>query len=1136
MKESNLIFCARLFIVIAISTCISSKVFSQGEIPVDMYTGTPSIEIPVANITSHDLSDRISLVYNAKGVRVAEASGPFGMGWSLNTGGSIRREVRGLPDDYTGTTSNDQRRGWLYLKGATGVNAAAATLPNAADNSASTCTDETSDFSALMTYRGTSLLYDTEPDIFHLDIPGFSGTFVFDNSATPQIRLMPHQELKIEPVFVSGSKKIDKFLITTNTGITYQFYEASFESRKTTWYTDEVDIEFLRSEYQLYNSSVLLTDATYNTSWHLTKIESPSGDWLQYVYNSETFDETDTVKVNVRKGFNINDYVMDNVYLDRRWGTRKTLGSLGSAAGPNALLQKSASGMVTSIQVTDSRLGIGGPQVIVKTVKMSYYEIAPRSYLLSMKDSAAGFTHPPYKFYYGSLQNISMTSKSQDFWGYYNARPNSTLAPKIYVYPQLPQSQRYRLHPIPGYAGENYVIDGADRTANPAALDACTLKGITYPWGGKTDIVYEPNTYRDEVANVDQYGGGLRIKSFTYMDGLNPDARITKTFTYTDDAGNSSGRIIKEPVFVIPTWEYRDPLTTSESSYYVLSEDMPTLWSALTVRSRDDLSSGELTHGSYVGYTQVKVSRPGSGYAKFEFTLPAASGASAVGDWSPTNNTFARSSPSCPAMNVIAAGSRDMYPYAPDPNYDYERGLVWRKREYNEQNVLVRKTETTYQYLYKEGTAPVKVWGFKFEKYPDSDEDIYLFGKYFLLTDVAKVIASETVTTYDAADAAKNNADVTQYFYESAAHKLLSRVSQTQPDGTIYTSRMKYPLDYGTIPSGSDATSQVIGTLQTSFRNGVPIETYTTVNRNGAGEKVINGSVVMLNSFSNKILPEHQLSWNRASSRALGSFTPSYVDGVTKTFKTDSAYEKVTTFLAYDVYGKPKSVTDQGRNTVNTVWGHLASVPVVTLANAALNQAAFANFESGAAPLSFTVTSTISDDTTKYYGAGHTGARGISPSIKMTATLNKGASAYRLSGWWNKANATMQVQVIIKAANNPGTIYFNQTYTITPAESSFEWEYFEKEIPIDPALTADFKVEINFGAFTGSLRVDDIGFVPIHATLSTFTYQIPFGPTSSLTGNKGTISEYDPLGRLKYVMDPYRNILQRIKHEFTNNN
>jgi hypothetical protein len=44
--------------------------FSQGELPVDINTGRPMIGVPLTTISSHEISDNVSLVYNATGVRV----------------------------------------------------------------------------------------------------------------------------------------------------------------------------------------------------------------------------------------------------------------------------------------------------------------------------------------------------------------------------------------------------------------------------------------------------------------------------------------------------------------------------------------------------------------------------------------------------------------------------------------------------------------------------------------------------------------------------------------------------------------------------------------------------------------------------------------------------------------------------------------------------------------------------------------------------------------------------------------------------------------------------------------------------------------------------------------------------------
>lgn len=91
------------FILVNVLLVLSTaSLVGQGELPIDMYTGTPTISVPLGSITSRDLSDDLYIYYDARGIRVAQTSGNYGMGWSLISQ-SITREVRGLPDDFTGT-------------------------------------------------------------------------------------------------------------------------------------------------------------------------------------------------------------------------------------------------------------------------------------------------------------------------------------------------------------------------------------------------------------------------------------------------------------------------------------------------------------------------------------------------------------------------------------------------------------------------------------------------------------------------------------------------------------------------------------------------------------------------------------------------------------------------------------------------------------------------------------------------------------------------------------------------------------------------------------------------------------------------------------------------------------------------
>ena len=68
------------------------------DIPISYYTGTPSISIPIYTIKNADISVPISITYHGAGIRVEEEASQVGLGFALNAGGVIRRQIRGRDD------------------------------------------------------------------------------------------------------------------------------------------------------------------------------------------------------------------------------------------------------------------------------------------------------------------------------------------------------------------------------------------------------------------------------------------------------------------------------------------------------------------------------------------------------------------------------------------------------------------------------------------------------------------------------------------------------------------------------------------------------------------------------------------------------------------------------------------------------------------------------------------------------------------------------------------------------------------------------------------------------------------------------------------------------------------------------
>jgi hypothetical protein len=1112
--------------------------FAQGELPVDMYTGTPSVTVPIWNVSSYDLNEPVSLDYNAND----RSPSRFGVGWKLKVGGSITREVRGLPDDFG---NGDTRKGWLYNNVFNISNASdIGNFTNSADLSTATCTDEATDYNKLNSFN---YLIDTEPDIFHYNFNGYAGSFVFDNSLT--IRTIPYRDIKIEFTAASASdKRINSFKITTNTGYSYSFSLPAFTTKTAVKNEFVNTVSFLSTGYQFYKNV-----ANYNSEWGLTRIDSPTGDYFTFDYTTESKDYESPVNLGIyiekSAVLGATDLRVFTPYAIKETIVKNYLSAItASAGGKVEFVYDEGSKLLASIFVRDSRKG-AYPTNYVKQFDLRYQG----SLLKSITELSGCDRLPPYKFDYFANRSDHLTSPGSnvDFWGFYNGAYNTHLIPKMYIYPAEPPAERYRLTPIPNYAGQVIVLDGADRTPNSSALKVGSLNRITYPGGGSTTLEYEANQYFDTRTNENLFGGGLRIASAVYFDGIGRSSSIEKHFIYKDGAGNSSGRLLSKPVFSMPAYKWKDPnkynsISTSDDKQYAsLSGD--NIWKYLTVRTDFDLSASETTQGSLVGYQVVTVKRTGSGSAKFEYYQPGVYGETSNGIWSASESKFAR--PSCPVeLGVISGGGVWGFANPPNPTDDFERGLLWKKTEYNEQGKQVRTITNTYQYLNKAGAQPIKVWGLKYDKYGLCDDiftanKIFLYSKYFLLTDVDKVMSQEVLTTFDENEATntKNLTESTNYIYGSSYHKLLTEVSRTASDGTIYGTRIRYPKDYigiNDMLSGEGENAVfMLSNLQKNFRNGLAIEQITTKQKPSDYVRVTGGSLVQYDPF-NLSTPLLAFEWKLAINKPvrLDSFKTSSVLLLSPTYKFDfdTRYEKVKTYTDYASLYNPVGSIGQNRIANGTSYGFNNSLPVIQFNNVAKGQFAFSDFE--------TATGNEWQVANGYYGTGRTGVNAYYSGAKLSKTITKSLSTgnYLLS-FWIKSNADVNFTLTLKNAAGTAT-YDTKNFTI-PNTGGIDFKYVQQLIPLTLVTTSTFLVELQApalanppagGSAPGLLPIiDEVAFFPDNADITSYTYTIPYGPASVTSAlGQGSHTVYDKLGRVKYKLDKDKNIVQKSTYKF----
>jgi PKD domain len=1103
---------------------------SQGEIPVDFHTGQPIVQIPLWTIQDYDISTPVKLVYSTTGISAGQNGYDYGVGWNLQGGGSISRDVRGLPDDFTDGT----RLGWLF--GTCGSQT--LSFGNSSDLS-SNCpnTDEASDFNAIYNFN---YLIDTEPDIFHYNVAGMSGDFVFDNSQN--IRLMPLRDILITPQRNTNGL-ITGFTFLTDDGNTYTLAKEDTVWRAAS--TKLTSVEYLKRDYQFYKTPV-----RYDDQWGLTQITSPSGATTTFTYQWAGHPDIITpVHIAIRKTSlpinNTSSGTFDTLtaYTIKEASSGIRLAGIQASSGQSmTFFYKTLSSNPTySISIWDSRRAANDQLVKSFTLSFVVFNYSNRKFLSSITEYSGCDQMPPYVFNYANLDLDDLNNdpliyeaNNIDFWGYYNGKSNTSLYPTLYVYPSLSGADRYRLFPIPNYNGTSFTLNGSDRTITPGLTAMGALTSINYPSGGQATLGYEAHDFYDATAGQNNSGGGIRIKSMTYFDGMNPSTLISKQFSYAETGtGHSSGRLISQPQFAIPTWQYINGSTTKLYGTYTGQD----VWDYFTARTDQDISAQETSDGNAVIYGEVTVTRTGAGSANYKYSQPGYYGETTDGSWTATQDKFARPS-DCPTMGVIDAGGAWRFPYAFNSNFDHERGLVSKETEYSSTGAMVRKTTTKYQYRFGSGTAPTQVWGLTYDKYANSTENIFLFGKYALLTDVDKVVQKEWVTTFDATDTTKSVTDTTQYFYASTYHKLLTSVRRTTSDGTVHTTQITYPLDFRGIPAtNTDKALTMIADMQSSFMNGIPIEQVSKVTIPTKTEEVIGASLTKFNDFGlGKILSDSVFSLSLAS--GVTDFQPATmaVSAGTTWLKHDSRYELAGKFLTYDSYQRP--VTQRGMNRVvnTTYWGYNKTLPVVQAQNASAGQFAFSDFET-ATGYEFQLVSGY----TAYYGTGRTGVNALYPGAAITQTLNKANVSNYILSFWINSTAALGFTIVIKNAS--GTTIGTYTPTV-PASGGTTFAYYSQKIPVTGVTTTTFSIQLQApslpanpsGGSSPTLMpvIDDLAFYPETAMLGSVTYAFPYGQASVTNAQHQTSTTvYDHLGRVHYVLDQDKNIVKRNTYTYS---
>lgn len=492
-----------------------------GDVPVSLYTGTPSVNIPLAELKEGHLMLPINLSYHSAGVKINEHPGWTGMGWTLTAGGAITREIRDVPDEIP-------RQGYRDL-------AKQLNLDNA-----------TPDQAVALVYNVTNGGYmspagDTEPDKFNFQLPGYSGYFMLNSKCEWQIYcdrpIKVSAEIDSSPSisFPNGSKTRTrqwpiycKFVLTGDDGTTYTFGN------------DAVELTV--------NTKSQTNDEWFATAWYLTEIRSIYGDVITFNYERGDFivnfsEGHHEVKVpGTNYGVMINQSsgnLISPVYLtdiqSSTFGVKfKSSGSTELDFTAEQYFERSPT--IPSADKTSyfcPKGGVGKMQDEVHWRQLdeirftSYENIQFRRVAFNYSSDTEqrltlnkvciyGFDNEDadnYTFSYNDVKKLPpYLSTNTDHWGFFGSKSTS------------PDDTEYK-------------------QSCPPAVPFGTIREIIYPTGGRTLLEFEPHTYthivglENEIITLDStaVAGGYRIcrtinipadstipeiKEYEYPDGL----------------------------------------------------------------------------------------------------------------------------------------------------------------------------------------------------------------------------------------------------------------------------------------------------------------------------------------------------------------------------------------------------------------------------------------------------------------------------------------------------------------------------------------------------------------------------------------------------------------------------------------
>lgn len=1133
---------------------------------VDPYTGILNVNIPLYTLKSYNIELPISVQGNINAHKVNDIGSWVGLGWRLNAGGAITRVMKNLPDEFYGTISpsfNFLGRGYFNLASIVVPGALHPVQVPYQPYSYTQMIDIVHKGSWNTKTNPPSEGYDLQPDEFYFNFGKYSGKFVFDMFGN--INLITDGNFVITPTIVSNN--ITKFTVKTDDGYTYEFSEIETSKlkvqTKSILYAYSTNLctrpavvndngqsvavteymydqrytpalgshngtgtsqnsyavrDFLEISHPYNNSSNEYP--TYNSSWYLTKITSPTNDNITLTYADNgilTYTADREYNESSLRGlsnyFNSNQWSCSQYpifstgflvapqyatnigwyqypsYEDQTWSKStidlhsKRIQKIETANGNSIefiantsrfdftgdkrldkIVVKNGSTFIKEFEFNYANVYNGDPfEVWNYTLLRPFFNFSNYQMIgVSLQQFAETVTNDPsssdvrYRMYLTSIQEKGSS--------------NQQIPPYQFTYNNQ-AGMPFRT----SYAKDKYGF--ADDNGNPdnpssARLVAGVLNKIVYPTGGYKEFIFE-------LSGDANTWNGLRIKEVKEYESTTSQP-IVKTYSYgTFRATDVAYRSYYMPDAVV---SYQN----NGTKYAVVQRKLLSSWGRVNPEMN--------THGASGGYSFTEVSQNNGSVYRIEFT-----DASQYPDQH--NITYLVSAYINGNIENANVTKDIWYPFPQLNSNDWQRGLplneYWRKTDATVTPSVIRNIKSKhYDYDFTSNAdGSGQSYGLQVTKYR-IDYGIswnwMLYGRYefrpkwqLLKSVKEKDYAPDGVTYIE--NSTKLGYEKIQF--NGKTYVFLQQKTQEKNSlGEQLVERYRYTLDYLNLGS---ASGYGIYNLKNKNIYSAVIEKYQYLqDQSGNNKRYIGG---ILNEYDGQ----------EPVIRAISSYQPttgntSFNESNTNTgfFDHDPNYKAIVQFPKYDSKGNILEQAKISDLTESYIWDYQSSYPIAKVTNATTQQIAYTSFEADGLG-----GWTINPGSIILGGGGVTGKKKFSGVLRKTSLPT---GNYTVSLWSiYYANATVNGQ--------PGTALI----------TNGNWRLYEWKL-----------INVNSIEIAAD-NIDEVRLFPSTAQMTTYTFDPLVGMTSQCDANNRIIYyEYDGLQRLKLIKDQFGNIIKTYEYNY----